>query len=73
MAVPVWRVAVRTGERTRPYPAATGSASSVGATAMERWLRPVAYQGVVQYLLPPELHDDNPLGLLRRVDGVLQR
>ncbi|WP_233221277.1 aldehyde dehydrogenase (NADP(+)) [Streptomyces carminius] len=52
-----------------PYPATTSTSTSVGATAIERWLRPVAYQDTPQALLPPELHDDNPLGLPRRVDG----
>ncbi|MFE3653694.1 aldehyde dehydrogenase (NADP(+)), partial [Streptomyces sp. NPDC059152] len=52
-----------------PYPASTSTATSVGATAVERWLRPVAYQDTPQALLPPELRDANPLGLPRRVDG----
>ncbi|MFE9122985.1 aldehyde dehydrogenase (NADP(+)) [Streptomyces sp. NPDC007172] len=53
-----------------PYPAATSTATSVGATAIERWLRPVTYQSTPQALLPPELRDDNPLGLPRRVNGT---
>ncbi|WP_328679306.1 aldehyde dehydrogenase (NADP(+)) [Streptomyces sp. NBC_00322] len=52
-----------------PYPATTSTSTSVGATAIERWLRPVTYQTTPQALLPPELRDDNPLGLPRRVDG----
>ncbi|MEV6649556.1 aldehyde dehydrogenase (NADP(+)) [Streptomyces sp. NPDC051219] len=52
-----------------PYPATTSTATSVGGTAIERWLRPVVYQGMPQALLPPELHDDNPLRLPRRIDG----
>ncbi|MEU9579922.1 aldehyde dehydrogenase (NADP(+)) [Streptomyces chilikensis] len=52
-----------------PYPATTSTSTSVGGTAIERWLRPVTYQSAPQALLPPELHDDNPLGLPRRVDG----
>ena len=55
-----------------PYPATTSTFTSVGGTAIERWLRPVAYQGVPQALLPPELHDDNPLGLPRRFNGRLE-
>ncbi|MCT9088335.1 aldehyde dehydrogenase (NADP(+)) [Streptomyces sp. ASQP_92] len=54
-----------------PYPATTSTSTSVGATAVERWLRPVTYQSTPQALLPPELRDDNPLGLPRRVNGVL--
>ncbi|GAA1070196.1 aldehyde dehydrogenase (NADP(+)) [Kitasatospora arboriphila] len=52
-----------------PYPATTSTSTSVGATAIERWLRPVSYQNTPEELLPPELHDANPLGLPRRVDG----
>ncbi|WP_310721318.1 aldehyde dehydrogenase (NADP(+)) [Streptomyces lydicus] len=52
-----------------PYPATTSTATSVGGTAIERWLRPVAYQDTPPALLPPELREDNPLGLPRRVDG----
>jgi NADP-dependent aldehyde dehydrogenase len=51
-----------------PYPATTSTATSVGGTAVERWLRPVAYQDAPPALLPPELREDNPLGLPRRVD-----
>jgi NADP-dependent aldehyde dehydrogenase len=53
-----------------PYPATTSTSTSVGATAIERWLRPVAYQDTPEPLLPAELRDGNPLGLPRRVDGV---
>jgi NADP-dependent aldehyde dehydrogenase len=53
-----------------PYPATTSTSTSVGATAVERWLRPVAYQDVPPALLPPELRDDNPLRLPRRLDGT---
>ncbi|WP_314172899.1 aldehyde dehydrogenase (NADP(+)) [Streptomyces winkii] len=52
-----------------PYPATTSTSTSVGATAIERWLRPVAFQDAPEALLPPELRDANPLGLPRRVDG----
>ncbi|MGW7367139.1 aldehyde dehydrogenase (NADP(+)) [Streptomyces sp. NPDC054841] len=52
-----------------PYPATTSTSTSVGATAIERWLRPVTYQSAPPALLPPELRDDNPLGLPRVVDG----
>ncbi|MGV9289642.1 aldehyde dehydrogenase (NADP(+)) [Streptomyces sp. NPDC003719] len=56
-----------------PYPATTSTSTSVGGTAIERWLRPVAYQGVPEALLPAELRDGNPLGLPRRFNGVLER
>jgi NADP-dependent aldehyde dehydrogenase len=55
-----------------PWPSTTSSAAtSVGAAAIERWLRPVTYQSVPDQLLPPTLQESNPLALPRRVDGVL--
>jgi len=55
-----------------PWPSTTSSAStSVGAAAIERWLRPVTYQSVPDDLLPPALQDSNPLAIPRRVDGIL--
>ncbi len=56
-----------------PYPATTSTSTSVGGSAIERWLRPVAYQGVPEPLLPPEIRDGNPLRLPRRFNGVLER
>ncbi|MFE7234529.1 aldehyde dehydrogenase (NADP(+)) [Streptomyces sp. NPDC002405] len=56
-----------------PYPATTSTSTSVGGTAIERWMRPVAYQNAPEALLPPELRDDNPLGLPRRFNGHLER
>jgi NADP-dependent aldehyde dehydrogenase len=56
-----------------PYPATSDARStSVGATAIERFLRPVCYQDVPAELLPEELRDGNPLGLVRMVDGQLK-
>ncbi|WP_426986176.1 aldehyde dehydrogenase (NADP(+)) [Pseudarthrobacter sp. Y6] len=53
-----------------PYPATTAAGStSVGTAAIERFLRPVAYQGFPQHLLPEALRGDNPLRVPRRVDG----
>ncbi|WP_267715986.1 aldehyde dehydrogenase (NADP(+)) [Streptomyces sp. CoH17] len=53
-----------------PFPATTDPRStSVGTLAIERFLRPVAYQDVPSALLPAELRDDNPFGVWRRVDG----
>ena len=45
--------------------------TSVGSAAVARFLRPVAYQNLPDALLPPALQDANPLGLPRRVDGVI--
>ncbi len=57
-----------------PYPATTASIhTSVGVTAVRRFLRPVCYQNTPQALLPEALRDDNPLGLPRRIDGVISR
>jgi NADP-dependent aldehyde dehydrogenase len=57
-----------------PFPATTAPAhTSVGMTAISRWLRPVAYQNAPEALLPPELRAENPLGIWRRVDGELTR
>ncbi len=54
-----------------PWPSATSSATSVGAAAIERWLRPVTYQSAPDDLLPPALRESNPLAIPRRVDGLL--
>ena len=55
-----------------PYPASSNAATtSVGMTAIGRFLRPVAFQNAPAALLPAALADDNPLGVPRRVDGVL--
>jgi alpha-ketoglutaric semialdehyde dehydrogenase len=55
-----------------PYPASTDArTSSVGTTAIERFVRPVCYQGFPDGALPPLLRDANPLGALRLVNGSL--
>ncbi|NNC74162.1 MAG: aldehyde dehydrogenase (NADP(+)) [Acidimicrobiia bacterium] len=52
------------------YPASTNPLhTSVGASSVRRFLRPVAYQGVPDTHLPYSLRDGNPLALPRRVDG----
>ena len=57
-----------------PYPATTSSLhTSVGTAAIARWLRPVAFQSYPAGLLPPALRDENPLGLVRLVDGEWTR
>ena len=38
-----------------PYPATTTPTTSVGGTAIDRWLRPVTFQTAPPELLPPEL------------------
>lgn len=57
-----------------PFPATSDSRStSVGAMAIERFLRPVCYQDLPAALLPEALADDNPLSLWRLRDGELGR
>jgi NADP-dependent aldehyde dehydrogenase len=53
-----------------PWPATNSLHTSVGATAIRRFLRPVAWQNCPATLLPPELADDCR-AIPRRVDGVL--
>ncbi len=56
-----------------PFPATTAAATtSVGAAAVDRFLRPVTWQGMPQEILPVPLRDGNPWGVPRRVDGVLE-
>ncbi len=53
-----------------PFPATTDSRStSVGTLAIKRFTRPVCYQNFPAHLLPDELKEDNPLKILRLVDG----
>lgn len=55
-----------------PFPATSDSRStSVGAGAIDRFLRPVSYQDLPAWLLPAALQDNNPLGLWRVRDGEL--
>jgi NADP-dependent aldehyde dehydrogenase len=57
-----------------PYPATTDALhTSVGASSIRRWLRPVAYQSVPEDLLPGELVDAPTARcrVPRRVDGHL--
>ncbi|KQV06510.1 aldehyde dehydrogenase (NADP(+)) [Leifsonia sp. Root112D2] len=55
-----------------PWPATTSLHTSVGATAVRRFLRPVAWQDAPERYLPIALRDENGLGIPRRVDGRLQ-
>ncbi len=55
-----------------PFPSTSDSrTTSVGASAIDRYLRPVCYQDIPEDLLAPELQDANPLGLWRLKDGAL--
>lgn len=55
-----------------PFPATSAPATtSVGSRAIERFLRPVAYQNVPEALLPADLRDENEHHIPRRLDGVI--
>ena len=54
-----------------PYPATSdGRTTSVGTLAIDRFLRPVAFQNLAPALLPVAVRDGNPWDIARRVDGV---
>ena len=56
-----------------PWPATSHSGStSVGATAIARFVRPVCYQDLPQALLPPALRDASLSRSWRLVDGARQ-
>jgi NADP-dependent aldehyde dehydrogenase len=57
-----------------PYPATTDEKfTSVGSAAILRFARPVCYQNFPEALLPVELRNANPRGILRNIDGRLTR
>lgn len=56
-----------------PFPATSdGRSTSVGTLAMERFLRPVCYQGFPEELLPTELRDAELARSPHRLDGRLR-
>lgn len=56
-----------------PFPATSDSrTTSVGTLAIDRFLRPVAYQNLPDALRPEALQQDNPWRLNRLVDGALE-
>ena len=57
-----------------PFPATTDSrTTSVGTGAIYRFARPVCFQNYPQSLLPEELKNENPLDIMRLVDGEYKR
>ncbi|MER6402145.1 aldehyde dehydrogenase family protein [Streptomyces viridosporus] len=69
-----WPTGVATGwaqHHGGPWPATSRpDATSVGAAALDRFTRPVAFQNVPEAALPEALRDGDPWNLPRRVDGV---
>ena len=57
-----------------PFPATTfAHFTSVGTEAIKRFLRPVCYQDFPPSLLPLALQDDNPLRIMRKLNGTFTR
>ena len=57
-----------------PYPASTDSRfTAVGIHSIKRWVRPFSYQDWPNNLLPNELKNENPLGILRCVNSKQTR
>jgi alpha-ketoglutaric semialdehyde dehydrogenase len=57
-----------------PYPATSDARyTSVGTAAIFRFAKPVCFQDFPEAVLPSELQLDNPLGIMRLVDGVFTR
>lgn len=54
-----------------PWPSTNSVHTSVGATAIRRFLRPITYQNALQRVLPDELRDDYT-AIPRRMNGVLE-
>lgn len=57
-----------------PFPATTDERfSSVGTTSIKRWVRPICFQNFNDDMLPAELKNENPLGILRLVNNNYSR
>jgi 2,5-dioxopentanoate dehydrogenase len=57
-----------------PYPSTSdGRSTSVGARAIDRFARAVCFQDAPASVLPEELRDGNPAGLMRVMNGVRGR
>ena len=57
-----------------PYPASSDSRfTSVGTAAIKRFVRPITYQSWPNDKLPDELKNNNPLNVLRNIDGHLTK
>jgi Aldehyde dehydrogenase family len=58
------------GHHGGPWPSTNTSQTSVGPTAIRRFLRPLTWQDSPEHLLPVELREDNR-DVPRRIDGEL--
>jgi NADP-dependent aldehyde dehydrogenase len=71
-----WPTSVEVGHAVvhgGPSPATSDARmTSVGTLAIDRFLRPVAFQDVPAELLPAAVQDANPWSLRRRIDGVTE-
>ncbi|MGS2765087.1 aldehyde dehydrogenase (NADP(+)) [Sinomicrobium sp. M5D2P9] len=57
-----------------PFPATSDSKfTSVGLTAVKRWVRPVSYQDWPDALLPKALQNSNPLQISRTINGKVTK
>lgn len=57
-----------------PFPSSSNSQSTaVGADAVKRFMRPIAFQNCPENALPETLKDENPLAIYRFVDEVWKR
>ena len=57
-----------------PFPSSSDSRfTAVGSDAIKRFVRPISYQSFPQVMLPDELKDENPLNILRNVNGTLTK
>jgi NADP-dependent aldehyde dehydrogenase len=68
--VPTGVEVVASMQHSGPFPACTDSRfTAVGEDALLRFLRPLTYQNFPDALLPDELKNENPLQLIRNVNG----
>jgi NADP-dependent aldehyde dehydrogenase len=69
-----WPTGVEVGHAINhggPYPATSdGRTTSVGTLAIDRFLRPVAYQDLPEALLPEALREGGQGGVIARIDGA---
>ncbi|MGV6845390.1 MAG: hypothetical protein ACWA42_04600 [Lutibacter sp.] len=55
-----------------PYPASTDSRfTAVGTESIKRWVRPFSFQNWPNQFLPDALKNENPLHILRKIDGEM--